>query len=205
MTSKGVSFFAQLAEARRPLLACAILASLILTLPPSLAATAIAPLQLSTWPAWNGYMSGIPAPRGGCFVATYPSTVWQPTQCVTAPLVPLLPSTVGNGHDEVAQSSTLIGSSFGSFQSVSGLTSETDSMFGANSYTLQVNTNFFTTSTTYTGGKSTTGWEQFVFANDGSSLGYVFIQYWLIGYQSSYGSCPSTGPPAGDSWMAYSG
>jgi hypothetical protein len=150
-------------------------------------------------------MSKTPAPRAGCFVVTYPNTVWKASHCVTAPLLPLLPSTVGNGYDEVAQSSTLIGSSFGSFQSVSGLVSETDSIFGADYYTLQDNTNFFTTSTPYTGSNSTTGWEQFVFANDPAFGGFVFIQYWLINYQSSYGSCPGTGPPGGSSWMAYQG
>ena len=207
MIIKGVSFLARLADTRRPLLACAILASLILTMPSSLKATTIAPVQLSNWPAWNRFISHTPTPRAGCFEAAFPSTVWQPAQCATAPLIPLLPSTVGNGNDEVAESpsSTLIGSSSGSFQSISGLTSEVDSKAGADYYTLQDNTNFFTTSTPYTGNNSTRGWEQFVFANDGSSLGFVFIQYWLINYQKNYGGCPSTGPPNGSSWMEYSG
>ena len=169
------------------------------------------------FPAWRTQIAGIPTPHAGCFAATYPSTVWQATQCVTAPLIPLGPSpstvggsssTTGNGNDEVAHapSGKLIGSSIGSFQT-SGLTSETDSMYGANNYGLQVNSQFFTTSTIYTGGKSTTGWEQFVWINwpAQNTAGYEYIQYWLIGYQSSYGSCPSTGPPGGSSWMAYSG
>jgi len=115
---------------------------------------------------------------------------------------------VGNGVDDVAQSSpgVLIGSSAGTFQSISGFTGESDSVYGANYYTLQDNTNFFTTSTPYTGGKSILGWEQFVFANypvDGS--GFAFIQYWLINYESTYGSCPSVGPPGGTGWTLYSG
>ncbi len=169
------------------------------------------------WSAWSVQVSSTPVQQAGCFVDTYPSTVWQPTNCVTAPLIPLQPSpatvggagsaTVGNGDDEVAQapSGTLIGSSIGSFQ-VSGLASETDSMYGANNYGLQINSQTFTTSTTYTGGKSTTGWEQFVWINwpHTNSVGYEYIQYWLLGYQSKYGSCPTTGPPGGSSWMAYS-
>ena len=147
----------------------------------------------SNWHAWHEHIRRTAAPQAGCFHVTYPSTVWNQTQCVSAPLRPLLPSlpsTVGNGNDEVAQSpGTLIGSSFGSFQSISGLTSETDSMFGANLFTLQDNANTFLTSTTYTGSRQTTGWEQFVYENDG----FVYIQYWLINYQSTYGSCPSTG------------
>ena len=175
--------------------------------PTALAPPKVAPTQFANWAAWNGYMSHIPVPRAGCFVATYPSPLWQSTGCVTAPLIRLGPSTVGDGNDEVAQSSsTLIGSSFGSFQSVTGLTSETDSLQGPDYYTLQDNTNFFTTSTIYTGGKSTTGWEQFVFVNEPDyGLGVIFIQYWLINYQSDYGSCPSTGVPGGSSWYAYSG
>ena len=170
----------------------------------------------ANWPAWKKYMSQIPVPQavskwGNCFAATYPSTVWQTTKCVTTPSVPLLPKmgstkplTVGYGVDYVAQSSgTLIGNSLGSFQPVTGLTSETDvcppafvsycgNGQGPNYFGLQDNSNTFTTSTTYTGGKSTTGWEQFVFLNDpGANLGYIFIQYWLLGYYSSYGSCPT--------------
>jgi len=183
-----------------------------------LKASAIAPEQseaqppptFANWAAWNGYMSSVPAPHAGCFEAKYPSTVWQASKCGTAPLQPLQPSraspsTVGNGNDEVAQapSGKLIGSSVGSFQSVTGLTSETDSKYGANEFGLQVNSQTFTTSTTYTSGKSATGWEQFVFINDpsGEYGTQIYIQYWLLGYHSAYGSCSSTGPPNGSSWM----
>src|SRR5271157_3369348 len=38
--------------------------------------------------AWRGVMSSTPAQQAGCFVATYPSTVWQSTQCVTVPKLP---------------------------------------------------------------------------------------------------------------------
>jgi hypothetical protein len=185
--------------------------SALVSLPLSLNATAVAPVQLPNWPAWNESMSQIPAPGAGCFVATYPSTVWQPTQCVAAPLLPLLPSTVGNGYDEVARSpsGTLIGSSFGSFQSINGLTSETDSLFGANEFGLQVNPQFFPgVSTTYTDHKSgyQNSWEQFVFINEPSGKygTQIYIQYWLINYHSTYGSCPSTHPPNGNGWFALS-
>ena len=171
----------------------------------------------ASWPSWRAHIASIPASQAGCFTARYPSTVWQQTQCVTAPTIPLLPAPatvggassaqVGNGNDEVAHapSGKLIGSSIGSFQT-SGLTSETDNMYGANNYGLQVNSQTFPTSTTYTGSKSTTGWEQFVWINwtPTNTVGYGYIQYWLLGYQSRYGSCPSSGPPSGSSWMKYS-
>jgi len=150
----------------------------------------------------------------GCFTITYPSVIWQSVHCVTPPSYPLTsstPSTVGGGHDETAYSgSTLIGSSTGSFPNVVGITSETDSdgsiycdsSAGTNCYSLQDNSNTFTTSTTYTGGESADGWEQFVLSNSPSGA-YIFIQYWLIGHGSSCEAYPS--PPAGTSWMYYPG
>ncbi len=170
------------------------------------------------WPSWRAQIASIPTPGAGCFAASYPSIAWQATKCVTAPSIPLGPTpatvggatstTVGNGNDEVAQAptGTVIGSSIGSFV-VSGLTSETDSVYGANNYGLQVNSEFFTTSTTYTGGKTTLGWEQFVWINwtPTNPVGFGYIQYWLLGYQTQYGSCPSTDPPLGSSWMVYQG
>jgi hypothetical protein len=149
------------------------------------------------------------APHGsGCFVYSYLDTDWEPTLCGAAPLRPMIasetrPSTVGNGHDEVAQSpGTVIGSAIGSFQSISGLTSESDSNYGANYYSLQLNSQFLSgVSTPYTDNRTTTGWEQFVYSNSG----WLFIQFWLFGYQSAYGSCPAIGPPSGTPWFVDQG
>ena len=183
-------------------------------LPAVRAADSIVPLQFSNWPAWKAYMSHIPTPTVGCFSATYPTPIWRSVPCATAPNLPLKPpkpSTAGNGNDWVANSgSTIIGSSTGSFSSVSGLTSESDSMGslncgstgGANCFGLQDNSQFFPTDTPYTGNKQTTGWEQFVVINNDGGQTDVFIQYWLLGYGSP---CPSTGPPGGSPWMGYEG
>lgn len=79
----------------------------------------------------------------------------------------------------------------GSFDSVSGVTSI--STAGAvNSYSLQLNTEFFTTSTCNSGQSGCQGWEQFVFENEPPQP-VVFIQYWLIGYGAT---CPS-------GWISY--
>ena len=108
---------------------------------------------------------------------------------------------VGSGNDRVAKSAgAIIGAAAGSFQSVKGLMSESDS-FGANSYSLQLNSQTFKgVSNAYTDNRVTTGWEQFLYQNSGSS-GSLFIQFQLIGYQSAYGSCPGTGPPGGSAWL----
>ena len=133
---------------------------------------------------------------------------WQEVPCTTAPAIPYLPArgprpdSVGNGHDVSAQVTGHITEAIGSFDSVTGVTSET----GTNPYTqatnvpnvysLQLNSNFFTTSTCNgaTNPSNCRGWQQFVYASDNSHP-EAFMQYWLITYGSN---CPS-------GWMSFSG
>jgi len=185
---------------------------------PSLNATTIAPMQspptFTNWAGWNAYITTASPPQAGCFVATYPNPVWQPTQCGTPPSQPMV---VGSGNDWVAEapSGKLINSVLGGFINVNGLTSETDVCVGpapyctsggkgANYYSLQINANSGFPVTYY--GKKTTGWEQFIYQNNGfsgscgtSSCGMAWIEYWLNNYWSTYGSCPpaSQNPPGG--------
>jgi hypothetical protein len=157
--------------------------------------------------AWRDYLAHNILPKAGCFIAKNINATWQNTECGKAPTIPMVPSAAGNGVDYVAQSSTgaLISSSSGSF-AVSGLTSETDSILGANYYTLQDDSEFFATTTTYTASLSAVGWEQFIYLNYPSAgTGYAYIQYWLLGFESDYGSCPVATPPGGSSWFVYSG
>jgi len=145
--------------------------------------------------AWRVSMAQTPRPKG-CFEATYPSKEWREVPSANPPLIPMLPRrgptplTVGNGNDVAAQApSGLISFAIGSFDSVSGVTSESGQVGGtgppvANAYTLQLNTDFFPS--TVGGAPGCEGWEQFVFENDGGSSpnSYVYIQYWLINYGS---------------------
>ena len=150
--------------------------------------------------AWRDFMRVTPKPKKGCFTATYPKTEWQEVPCITPPDIPMPPRqgvrplVVGNGDDISAQVPTtgFISTAIGSFDSVTGVTSESSPIGNsgpsvANAYTLQINTDFFA-STACAGSPNTgcRGWEQFVHANDGSS-GSVFIQYWLIRYNTT---CP---------------
>lgn len=161
----------------------------------------LAPEELERRDAWRNYMRVTPKPKKGCFTAAYPKTEWQEVPCTAAPPYPMLPRqgvrplVVGNGDDISAQSSTtgFISTTTGSFDSVTGVTSESSPIGNtgspvANAYTLQINTDFMT-STACSGSPNTgcRGWEQFVFANDGSA-GAAFIQYWLIRYNTT---CPS--------------
>lgn len=149
--------------------------------------------------SWQQTMHKTSAPYVGCFESTYPSTTWTQVECSTPPTIPL---TVGNGNDWVGASSGNLIGDISTGMSMSGFTSESDSSYGSNYYSIQVNSQTF--STTIFNGNSATGWEQFVFINQpGSSQGQVYIQYWLIGYKSTYGSCPSTSPSGVGAWTAY--
>ena len=153
-------------------------------------------------------MARVPLPKKGCFEATYPNLQWREVPPVKAPPHPMLPRRgprpliVGNGNDISAQAPTgHISTALGSFDSVTGVTSESGQINAtgpavANAYSLQLNTNTFT-STGCSGSPNPgcQGWEQFVFVNDGTS-GFVFIQYWLIKYNNT---CP-----AGDGWTQFS-
>jgi len=128
-------------------------------------------------------------PKKGCFTSAYPGTEWQETSCATAPQRPYRPArglrseTVGNGTDFSVQVSNLISSATGSFQSVTGVTSESDG--SANTYSLQLNTGFFTTSVCGTANPANCeGWQQFIYSNSG----YVFMQYWLLNWGTT---CPA--------------
>lgn len=159
---------------------------------------------------WRRRMARTPRPKKGCFVSAYPQTTWREAQCVAAPRKPLFPrpgsvpsrrtgraglETVGDGTDYSGQTTADATAGEGSFAGVSGVTSESGAGV-ANAYTLQLNTEFFTTTACGGGQSGCQGWEQFVFYNPGSgSSGIAFIQYWMINYGAS---CPST-------WTSYQG
>jgi hypothetical protein len=143
--------------------------------------------------SWRKWLLHTPRPGKGCFAAVYPDPQWTRVACTTAPKLPLRPRhgaggalTVGDGTDLTAQVTGDAATAVGSFDSVADVTSETGAGT-ANAYTLQLNTQFFPTTTCSGGGSGCLGWEQFVFYNSPPSEGLLFIQYWLI----NYGACPS--------------
>jgi hypothetical protein len=125
--------------------------------------------------------------------------------CVDAPDYPQFPKhgprpmTVGSGNDVSPQApSGTISTAIGSFDSVSAGITESGKINNTgsditNAYTLQLNTNFFTSSVCMGSADPSVckGWEQFIFANDGAN-GKIFIQYWIIKYGNA---CP-----AGQNW-----
>ncbi len=150
--------------------------------------------------AWRAAIAHTPVPEEGCFAAAYPDTGWKKVECKTAPTRPYLPRhaghsyTVGNGNDYSAVVSGIISSATGSFPTVTGVTHETGYGGAANTYSLQLNSQFFTSAACNGSSDPSNclGWQQFVYSNSGTA----FMQYWLINYGNS---CPSGG------WMEYEG
>ncbi len=169
----------------------------------------------------------VPA-QAGCWVEPTPGAPWQATTCGAPPQVPYIPasgpsgSTVGNDKDYAATpavSGTLIGSTAGSFPSVTpstitevggqGLCTGCGPCYGGdgspNCYSLQLNSQVFTCNTPYTDGYTVTAtfsaktgywtqgcWQQFVYSNDNEGIaghGGIFIEWWLLGY------CDASAPP----------
>ena len=127
---------------------------------------------------WRGTMQRAPKPKNGCFSATYPETEWREVPCRTPPNKLFMPKRAGMtvaeivggaGVDFSAQATGQITEAEGSFDSVSGVASNSDvacptqktpagmtpvcpatpSCTGqlANTYSLQLNTEPFRTST----------------------------------------------------------
>ena len=159
------------------------------------------PEMHAEWKAWRETMKKHPLPKKkGCFHATYPATEWTETTCTVAPNRPYppvhargsqpMPNTVGGGgSDYTAKAvSGLLSSADGSFLSIAGLTSATI-------YSLQLNSNTFTTSACSGAAypSACLGWQQFVFSYSSSQ---VFMQYWLLNWNTT---CPGgwTGWPNG--------
>jgi hypothetical protein len=177
---------------------------------PGSSAQQVGPIEDVAREAWRQDMAQIATPSQGCFHASFPSIVWQQVACgaVRADVHPLphyyqfgAQETAGNGNDYTIQTgSHLITSAIGTFPTVTGVTSEKSvgvaaygdgGILGANEYSVQLNTQFTSTSAACKGKSGCTVWQQWVYATDYSQKGKgaIFMQNWLIGYGSS--RCPS--------------
>jgi hypothetical protein len=162
--------------------------------------------------AWRAAISPAPATKAGCFESHYPSTEWQEVPCAPAPLSPHpladghRPDDVGNGSDWSAAgpSGSYLSSATGWFVSVAGVTSEQDSLSGENVFSLQLNTNTFSTQLydcTTNANSECYGWQQFVFtsANCAPNPACIYIEYVLGKYLQEHTQCPSGWNPYGPS------
>ena len=150
--------------------------------------------------AWREAIAHTSVPAAGCFEASYPLLEWNKVECVEAPNIPFLPrtgwgsQTVGNGDDYAAEvTSGVISQTIGSFAKVTGVKTE-NGAYGANSYSLQLNSNFMNTQAC-DGARDPAkclDWLQYVYSSDFTE---GFMQYWLINWNTT---CPN-------GWYSYGG
>jgi hypothetical protein len=159
---------------------------------------------------WSRAVMNVPLPRPGCFKAAYPAVKWSAVACGFSPhlLFPptrktLRPNAVGNGADySLVSLPFLISAAIGSFPTVSGVTTVRSvgipifggkGTSGPNVYSLQLNSNNFSTSAC-AGLAHCVGWEQFVYTNQPISYsggGNLIIQDWLLSTTSAdLSGCP---------------
>ena len=156
--------------------------------------------------AWRIAMQKLRVPGKGCFKASYPSIQWKQVGCLPPSRKPFPPArgprpfTVGNGNDFAGRVAGTISSAEGTFEGISGLTSETGLVNGtgaaqANAYSLQLNSQFFSTSACAPSpNPGCQGWVQFIYSS--RSLGAVLIESWLLNYNTT---CPSGWNTSGSS------
>ena len=174
------------------------------------AATAPAP---QTKVAWQAAIAHVREPGQGCYRASYPALAWHAVTCAAAPRQPFIPAppnrsavrtqpqVIGDGADYSAQVPGLISRATGTFRNVSpGITVQGQFLGSgpqvANGFSLQLNSQFFTGSPACSASgdpASCQAWQQFIYAWEGTTTSYIFMQYWLIGYNAT---CPS-------SWETY--
>ena len=168
---------------------------------------------------WRQKMLQTPQPTKGCFTATFPDPAWHEVACSTEPTRIRLPRRGGGMRTEViggvngdfvARVTGHISQAEGSFENITGVTSETQTETDTsttpptvttypNAYGLQLNTDFFPTSVCSTSPyelpayatspyyRGCRGWEQFLF----SSFGGAGIQYWIANYGPPGTLCPA--------------
>lgn len=184
----------------------------------SLAASVFsAPVESKDHQVWRELLHSNPAPRVGCFHATYPSTTWVKDECRRMPQRAVTPprisshvlaamvggkgDIVGDGDDYSIGVNGTMSQTIGSFPVVAGVTSEASvgvpafgggGILGPNEYTLQINTQFSQQSPLCTNVPYCYGWQQFIYSPDYEVQGSaaVFMQYWLLNYTYSQANCP---------------
>lgn len=152
--------------------------------------------------SWRSMIQQVPKPENACATASYPQLQWHEIPCARPPNKPLLPvhgikgATVGDGTDFTAVVTGHVSLAEGEFQNVTGVKSEyvvKRKHHRANVYSLQLNTQFFSTESCASLGspdpQNCFGWEQFAY-DTGRPVG-VFIEYWLVDFGPGGTKCPS--------------
>jgi len=190
-----------------------VLAAMALTAASVSGAPASAAAQpIRTKAQWQAVIAHVREPGAGCYHASYPALQWHVVRCAIPPKFPdapalepgsgrAAPAKIGGSGDYAAAVPGLISEATGSFKDVSPNITETGLVDNnkppvANAFSLQLNTQFFSTPACSGSGDPSNcyGWQQFVYTLNASnapqcpSLGCVYMQYWLINYDAT---CPS--------------
>jgi hypothetical protein len=172
--------------------------------------------------AWGRSMLRVSLPSAGCFEAAYPVVKWSRVACVTPPNIPFSNRAtshteadyIGNTFDYELQTLPLpMVGAIGSFPRVVGVKTAVScplknvkkgkcvsGPYGANSYSLQLNSNNFWTAVCPT--TQCVGWEQFVYTNFpdyySNKGGLLIIQDWFLKTGNTGVTCP-------DGWTSSGG
>lgn len=151
---------------------------------------------------WRSMIQRLPKPENACLMASYPEKQWREIPCAKPPNNPLVPAhgirgaTVGDGTDFSAVVTGHVSFAEGGFHDVTGVKSEyveKRKHRHANVYSLQLNSQFFSTESCASLGspdpQNCFGWEQFAY-DTGPPVG-VFIEYWLANFGPLGTKCPS--------------
>lgn len=157
--------------------------------------------------SWRSMIQRLPKPENAaCLVASYPEREWREIPCVKPPNNPLLPAhgargaTVGDGMDFSAAVTGHVSFAEGGFNDVTGVKREyvqKRKQRIPNLYSLQLNTEFFTTESCKNLGspdpQNCFGWEQFAYDTQrtGGYTAGAFIEYWLVDFGPLGTKCPS--------------
>jgi uncharacterized protein YceK len=147
--------------------------------------------------AWSRAVRHVPLPSAGCFKASYPSMAWTRIECSKPNSIrpESVPAITSNGDYSADVSPHTIASATGSFPAVIGVTSVSSTNAGSDSgngsYSLQLNSQFFSTAACGTLAHCQ-GWVQFVYRNQTKRRrSNLEIWDWLVSSTSKpLASCP---------------
>ena len=193
------------------LLVVILVAGWLTALGSSVDASASRPTQQKGIGKWQKAIDALSLPGKGCFTAFYPKIEWLPSPCQSSPPRPMKPTTAtyvggavslsgnGDGHDYLTEVRGSMSSVTGTIGSVTPGTTEkgyncTNYPYAscsptevANSYSIQLNSVFFTSpECSGIGAPGCMGWQQFVYNSEDNQ---ILIQYWVY---PTDGNCPTT-------------
>jgi hypothetical protein len=147
---------------------------------------------------WQQAISQKPVPKKGCFDSSYPSLEWREVPCGPPSKDPNRPlpraDVLANSDVAAVVVGPMISSATGRFESVTPagvtITGPYNGINLANAFTLQLNSQFFTTAAC-AGVAGCTGWQQFIYSQNQCGGPCVFVEYWLLNFGAK---CPMGQP-----------